>query len=47
MYLHLQGRAGDKVVPVQSGKEVSYSPISLYADDQDKSILFNFLDKEI
>lgn len=46
-YLHLQGRAGDKVVPVQSGKEVSCSPISLYADDQDKSILFNFLDKEI
>lgn len=47
MYLHLQGRAGEKVVPLQSGKEVFYSPICLYADDQDKSILFNFLDKEI
>lgn len=26
--LHLHDRAGDKVVPVQSGKEDSYSPIS-------------------
>lgn len=45
MYLHLHGRAGDKAVPAQSGKEISYSLISLCADDQDKSILFGFLEK--
>lgn len=45
MYLNLHDRAADEVVPAQPGKEISYSPISLHADDQDKSILLSFLEK--